>query len=236
VEDLAEGIVRALAPDAAGRIYNLVGEEDVTIAEVAETVRRTCGDVPVVDAPARGADFAGVRVSGERAGRELGWRASTPFATGVARYVDWHRSQEAPSLRAELPRITSPFAGLARRALPVALLCSVVLMLAGFLEVLHRAGSGGDDLRTITMASLLGLSVYLFVDRDRGLGGLAWLSAAVFALAVLRWPHDMMRLAHTDVDLLVQSTVGSAFGVATGITSRRVLAGRLRERPSDTTG
>src|SRR3954454_21089782 len=75
VEDLADGVVSALAPEAANRVYNLVGDEDVSIAEVAETVRDTVGAVPVVDTPGRGVDFAGARVSGERAGRELGWRA-----------------------------------------------------------------------------------------------------------------------------------------------------------------
>src|SRR3954447_5754155 len=80
VEDLADGVVRALAPVAANRTYNLVGDEDVSIADVAKTVRLTVGDVPVVDTPGRGGDFAGVRVSGERAGRELGWSPSTTFA------------------------------------------------------------------------------------------------------------------------------------------------------------
>jgi UDP-glucose 4-epimerase len=236
VEDLAEGVVRALAPEAANRVYNLVGDEDVTIAQVAKTVQRTCGDVPVVDTPARCADFAGIRVSGERAGHELGWRASTPFAAGVERYVDWHRSQNEPAVLPELPRMTPPLGALARRALPLALLFSVVLMLGGFLEVLHRAGSDGDDLRTIILTSLIGLTVYLLLAREPGLGGLAWLAVGVVVIAVLRWPHDMMRLAHSDVDLIVQSAVGSALGVAVGVISRWVLAGRLRERPSDTSG
>ena len=236
VEDLAEGVVRSLGPEAANRVYNLVGDEDVTIAQVAKTVQRTCGDVPVVDTPARGGDFAGVRVSGERADRELGWRASTPFAAGVERYVDWHRSQEPVVPAPELRRMRNPLGALARRALPVGLLLSVVLMLVGFLEVLHRAGSGGDDLRTITMTSLVGLTVYLLLSREEGLGGLALLSAGVFALAVLRWPHDMMRLAHSDLDLVIQSTLGSAFGVAMGVTSRWALTARLRERRADSSG
>lgn len=246
VDDLADGVVRALARGASNRIYNLVGDEDVTIAEVAQTVRRTVADVPVVDTPARGADFAGAQVSAERAGRELGWRASTDFASGVERYVDWHRAQPGPA-RADGVTGRRPVAAalgqLAREAVPVGLLSCVVLMLAGFLEVLHRAGSGADDLRTITITCLLGLTVYLgFVPADHerrhepGLGGLAWLTAGVLVLFVLRWPHDFTRLAHSDVDLLVQSTVGSGFGVATGITCRRLLSGRLRERPSDTSG
>ena len=236
VEDLAEGVVRSLAPEAANRVYNLVGDEDVTIAEVARTVQRTVGDVPVVDTPGRGGDFAGACVSGERASRELGWRASTPFGAGVERYVDWLRAQDEG--RPDGESLGVRLGALGRRAIPVAILSCVVLMLAGFLEVLHQAGSGGDDLRTITMTSLLGLTVYLALvpEREPGLGGVAWVSAGVLALAVLIWPHDVMRLAHSDVDLLVQSTVGSGFGVIMGATGRRLLADRLRERPSDTGG
>ena len=97
VEDLAEGVVRALAPVAANRTYNLVGGEDVTIREIAETVRDVVGDVEIVHGPGRSGDFAGAPVSGERARRELGWRATTPFVEGVRRYVEWHREALAGS-------------------------------------------------------------------------------------------------------------------------------------------
>src|SRR3954454_1357949 len=173
VEDLADGVVRALAPEAANRVYNLVGDEDVTIAEVARAVQRTIGEVPVVDTPGRGGDFAGASVSGERAGRELGWRASTPFVTGVERYVDWHRAQDQAG--PERASLGARLGALGRHAIPVALLSCVVAMLAVFLEVLHEAGSGGDDLRTITMTSVLGLTLYLALvpERQPGLGGVA---------------------------------------------------------------
>ena len=47
VEDLAEGMVAALAPAAAGRIYNLVGDELVSVRQIADTVRELVADVPV---------------------------------------------------------------------------------------------------------------------------------------------------------------------------------------------
>ena len=40
-------------------------------------------------------DFAGKEVSSDRAERELGWTASTPFAEGVRRYVEWRRGKIA---------------------------------------------------------------------------------------------------------------------------------------------
>jgi len=92
VEDLAEGVVRALAPVAANRVYNLVSDEDVTILEIAEVVREAVGDVEIEHVDGRRADFGGLRVSGRRAEDELGWTASTPYAEGVRRYVEWYRT------------------------------------------------------------------------------------------------------------------------------------------------
>ncbi len=89
VEDLAEGMVAALAPAGRGRIYNLVGDEMVTVRQIADTVRELVADVPVVHGPERPADLKFGQASSERAADELGWRAATSFAEGVRRYVDW---------------------------------------------------------------------------------------------------------------------------------------------------
>ena len=88
VEDLAEGAVAALDRDGPEpfRVYDLVGERDVTIREIAEVVRETVGEVEIVHTPARSADFGGVAVSGARALSELGWSAQTPFEEGVRRF------------------------------------------------------------------------------------------------------------------------------------------------------
>jgi UDP-glucose 4-epimerase len=89
VEDLAEGVVAALVPQGAGRIYNLVGDELVSVREIADTVREVVADVPVEHGPGRPADLEFGRASGERAAAELGWTARTSFREGVQRYVDW---------------------------------------------------------------------------------------------------------------------------------------------------
>ena len=89
VEDLAAGVVAALAPTGAGRIYNLVGEELVSVRQIADTVRELVADVPVEHGPDRPVDLVFGRASEERAARELGWRAATSFTDGVQRYVEW---------------------------------------------------------------------------------------------------------------------------------------------------
>ena len=89
VEDLAEGCVAALVPQAAGRVYNLVRDESVSIRAIAETVRDLVAEVPIEFGPGRPADARISHVSGERAAVELGWRATTRFMDGVKSYVDW---------------------------------------------------------------------------------------------------------------------------------------------------
>lgn len=94
VEDLAEGIVLALKPAAANRLYNLDGTERVSIRQITEMVREIVGAVDIVRTPERPGDFSGKAVSSARAEQELGWRAATPFRAGVERYVAWYRQRE----------------------------------------------------------------------------------------------------------------------------------------------
>ncbi|MFN2629094.1 MAG: NAD-dependent epimerase/dehydratase family protein [Gaiellaceae bacterium] len=89
VEDLAEGVVAALAPVAIGRTYNLVGDENTTVRQIADRVRDLVGYVPIVHVGSRAADLQGAEISGRRALDELGWRPETPFAEGARRYVAW---------------------------------------------------------------------------------------------------------------------------------------------------
>jgi UDP-glucose 4-epimerase len=92
VEDLADGIVAALQPEAAGRTYNLSGEEVVTILEIAERVQESTDGCEIVHTPPRPGDFPGKVISNRRALEELGWKAETSFREGVRKYVEWVRS------------------------------------------------------------------------------------------------------------------------------------------------
>ena len=69
---------------ASNRVYNLASDENVTIKQIAETVQELIGNVEIVYTPARPGDFGGKIVSSERAERELGWTAATPFSRGRA--------------------------------------------------------------------------------------------------------------------------------------------------------
>jgi UDP-glucose 4-epimerase len=100
VEDLVEGIVRALDPAAANRTFNLVGTEDTSVREIADAVRDAVGDVDIVHGPGRVGDFGGAPVSGARAADELGWTPTTSLAEGVRRYVEWYRASLLEPARA----------------------------------------------------------------------------------------------------------------------------------------
>jgi UDP-glucose 4-epimerase len=96
VEDLADGIVAALAPAAAGRTYNLSGDEITTILEIAERVQENVDTCEITHTPPRPGDFPGKTISNQRALDELGWKAETPFKDGVRQYVEWVKCTTRP--------------------------------------------------------------------------------------------------------------------------------------------
>lgn len=94
VEDLAEGIVLALKPIAANRIYNLDGQESISIKQIAQAVQESVGNVEILTTPSRPGDFSGKRVHSARAKQDLGWVPTTPFREGLERYIIWYRSRQ----------------------------------------------------------------------------------------------------------------------------------------------
>ena len=86
VEDLAEGMVAALAPAGAGRVYNLVGDEQVSVRQIADTVRELVADVPVERVPDRPVDLKFGQASGAaraRRARLAGAHRASPRASAA---------------------------------------------------------------------------------------------------------------------------------------------------------
>jgi len=205
VEDLADGVVSALAPVAANRVYNLVGSEDITVAEVAETVREVVGGIEILRVPGRAADFAGAPVSGARAQHELGWAPSTPFREGVRRYVEWQRAQPAQREPSWLPAAAT----LARRGLIAALVAAIVsatvLGLALLVPIdgdMHRVDTFGAML-ALLLPPVLATAFEWDAQRGRLLRAVCWTWVlAALAPLVLPWPHVLDRLGHDHPYLL----------------------------------
>jgi UDP-glucose 4-epimerase len=239
VEDLADGVVSALAPTAAGRTYNLVGGETVSVRAIADTVRDLVGDVDVVHTPARSADFQGARVSGARAAEELGWRPRISFAEGVQRYLQWHIDREsveqqhvAPSLPPRPPRPPRPSRSRVATVVSFVAALAVVGLLAGYLAAVHAIGVGRHDEGTVGLLSVGALAAYLAVSlplRSR-LGPLAafsgWIVAGcTIALVALPGPREAADLGAPDATLILLSLAGGALSITLADVALRVRRG-----------
>jgi UDP-glucose 4-epimerase len=238
VEDLADGVVRALAPEAAGRIYNLVGEEDTSVTGIAEAVRDAVGEVEITYIEGRAGDFAGARVCGERAARELGWRARTPYAEGVRRYVEWHRAHaaraaaEAPTPAVAHAPAPAPPArtrrAVGRRVSHVALqrvtaVVSGLLALVLYVIVLHAVGLSNDAWHTVLVVAALGLtaSVSLHSTASRVA---VWLTALVgAALLVPAGTSAALDFARLNIPLLTLGLAGAGIGLLGVAGGRRTV-------------
>ena len=243
VEDLADGCVSALAPQAANRTYNLVSGESTTIIEIAHLVQELVAPVEIVDVGARTADFVGVEVCGKRAAADLQWTASTPFREGVARYVEWRRAQAAVVPAAVPAPIAAPIAAAVppsapRAARPVrnwrrpaavgsALVPSLLglasaAMLVAYFGAVHSIGLSGGESRTVGLVTLLAVGAYLVAEFGTGrrqfqqLGlALAFVVAAFSAFVmILPWGRNVLDLAEPTAAVIVLSVSGAALGIA----------------------
>jgi UDP-glucose 4-epimerase len=230
VEDLAAGVVAALDPVAAGRTYNLVGSEDVSIAEIARTVRATVGDVAIEHVPGRNGDYAGAPVSGTRAAAELGWAPTTTFEEGLRRYVAWHAAtRRAPerTVVARVPIARRPaMRGVLHRAwLAFAWAAATAVMIIGLAAL---APVDRDMDRPDVFAALLIVLLPLVLAggfewdeiRARWLRTSLWAgSGACVALVLLPWPSFVGRLGHSHPLMLL--VLGVTAGVAAQLPGSR---------------
>jgi len=92
VEDLAEGNVAVLQPQAASQTYNLEGLREVSIKEVAEIVQSLIPGAEIGYKPSRPGDFSGFSASYEKASRELGWQPQVDIREGIRRYIEWAKN------------------------------------------------------------------------------------------------------------------------------------------------
>lgn len=94
--DIARAFEAALTRGRAGGVYNVVGEEMVTIRQLAELVTR---EVPtkLEFGPPRPGDVPSALVSSALAASELGWMPRTEFADGLRELIDEARKARVPA-------------------------------------------------------------------------------------------------------------------------------------------
>ena len=92
--DIGSAFALAAAKGRNQAVYNTVGDELVSIGELAALVT---AQIPtaIAYAPARQADVPTARVSNDLIERELGWRAETTLRDGLAEIVAAHRAAVA---------------------------------------------------------------------------------------------------------------------------------------------
>ena len=217
VEDLADGVVRGLEPHAIGRVYNLVGDQSVTVRQIAQTVGDLVGDVGVVHTPSRAADFQGAEVCGARAAAELGWQPRTTFTEGVRRYVEWRSAQElAPAMK---PR---PVVRLSPRLVRFALTCLVAIAVVGalgaYLASVRAIGLTMPEDRTVAVLSLAMLAGYVAIAMNGSSRTqttfVGWALVAT-GLVVVYTPElrETLRLAGPDESRILLGLAGGALAI-----------------------
>ena len=93
VADLVEGMLRMAASDHPGPI-NVGTPHEVSILELAETIRRLAGSSSKITFIERPTDDPTVRRPDIALARELlGWKPTTPFEDGLKRTIAWFREQ-----------------------------------------------------------------------------------------------------------------------------------------------
>ena len=93
IDDIARGTVLGLKP-LGFEIINLGGHETITIIELIHLLEEMIGrKAQIVHRPAHPADMTANWASVEKAKRLLGWEPSVSLKEGVARMVDWYRSE-----------------------------------------------------------------------------------------------------------------------------------------------
>lgn len=96
--DIAAAFASALDRGEPGEAYNIVGDEFVSIRELAELVVRSAPTELTYGDPRPG-DVPSARVSNERAKKELGWSPKVSFKEGVEEIVAEQRSLLASTVR-----------------------------------------------------------------------------------------------------------------------------------------
>ncbi|MCA8981730.1 MAG: SDR family NAD(P)-dependent oxidoreductase [Planctomycetes bacterium] len=94
VDDIVDGVVRALDRCAGYEIYNLGESQTTSLSELVELVGRACGKTPVLDRqPLQPGDVKITYADVSKAKERLGYAPSTTVAEGLERFVAWYRER-----------------------------------------------------------------------------------------------------------------------------------------------
>ena len=90
VEDLAEANILALSEKAINKTYNVDGQEEVRILDIANKVRALVGPTEIRYTEQRPGDYKPKFARNDRIKADLGWMPSTSLDEGLKKYVKWY--------------------------------------------------------------------------------------------------------------------------------------------------
>jgi len=94
VDDIVDGIIRAIAPCTGYHTYNLGESRPVSVNELVACLEEVMGTRAVIDRqPPQPGDVERTHADVTLARRELGYVPSTDLRTGLTRFVAWLRGQ-----------------------------------------------------------------------------------------------------------------------------------------------
>ena len=94
VDDIVDGIVRAVDRCASHHLYNLGNSDPVELHAMIDAIGRAVGRTPKLEhLPEQPGDVRQTFADVTRARDELGFAPSTPFDEGLRRYVAWYRER-----------------------------------------------------------------------------------------------------------------------------------------------
>ena len=95
VDDLVDGLIRALDSDLGFEILNFGGGRKVSVKDVIATLEQTLGVAAEIDwQPSQTGDVGRTWADTTRARELLGFDPSVAFEEGVARFADWLREEQ----------------------------------------------------------------------------------------------------------------------------------------------
>jgi UDP-glucuronate 4-epimerase len=97
IDDIVDGLMAALGYECRYEILNLGNSHPVLLAELVATLEAALGKKAILDRqPDQPGDVPLTYADISKAGRLLGYKPRTPFAEGIAKFVEWYRAQRAP--------------------------------------------------------------------------------------------------------------------------------------------
>jgi UDP-glucuronate 4-epimerase len=94
IEDIVDGVVRALDRCEGYEIYNLGESQTTSLAELVEVIGEACGRAPIIDRqPMQPGDVVVTYADVSKAKARLGYSPSTLIPEGVSRFVAWYHAE-----------------------------------------------------------------------------------------------------------------------------------------------